>query len=162
SGTDAGALLTTAVRDGDHYVLNGTKNFVTNGAFADLFVLFARTNPDPTVKQHGISAFLVERTNKGFTVGKSEHKMGIRGSSTTSLFLDGCRVPAANLLGKEGEGFKIALSTLDGGRIGIAAQACGIAMACLEASVKYAKERRQFDQPISNFQAIQWKLAEMA
>ena len=162
SGTDAGALITTAVRDGDHYVLNGTKNFVTNGAIADLFVLFARTNPDQASKTSGISALLVERTMKGLSAGKPEHKMGIRGSSTTTLFLDGCRVPAANLLGKEGEGFKIALSTLDGGRIGIASQACGIAMACLDASVKYAKERRQFDQPIANFQAIQWKIAEMA
>ena len=161
SGTDAAALITTAAKDGDHYVLNGTKNFVTNGGFADLFILFARTNPDPAAK-HAISAFLVERTMKGLTVGKSEHKMGIRGSSTTTLFLDGCRVPRANLLGQEGEGFKIALSTLDGGRIGIAAQACGIAMACLEASVKYARERKQFDQPIANFQAIQWKIAEMA
>jgi alkylation response protein AidB-like acyl-CoA dehydrogenase len=162
SGTDAGALLTTAVRDGDSYVINGTKNFVTNGAIADLFVLFARTNPDQSVKQQGISAFLVERGSKGLVVGKPEHKMGIRGSSTTTLFLDAVRVPRENLLGQEGEGFKIALSTLDGGRIGIAAQACGIAMACLDASVKYAKERRQFDQPIANFQAIQWKLAEMA
>jgi alkylation response protein AidB-like acyl-CoA dehydrogenase len=162
SGTDAGALLTTAVRDGDSYVLNGTKNFVTNGAIAHLFVLFARTNPDQSVKQQGISAFLVERGLKGLVVGKPEHKMGIRGSSTTTLFLDAVRVPRENLLGQEGEGFKIALSTLDGGRIGIAAQACGIAMACLDASVKYAKERRQFDQPIANFQAIQWKLAEMS
>ncbi len=161
SGTDAAALITTAVKDGDHYVLNGNKNFVTNGGFADLFVLFARTTPNPAAK-HSISAFLVERTMKGLTVGKSEHKMGIRGSSTTTLFLDGCRVPRANLLGQEGEGFKIALSTLDGGRIGIAAQACGIAMACLDASVKYARERKQFDQPIANFQAIQWKIAEMA
>jgi len=162
SGTDAGALMTTAVKEGDAFVLNGTKNFVTNGAIADLFVLFARTNPDLSVKQHGISAFLVERSMKGLTAGKPEHKMGIRGSSTTTLFLDGVRVPRSNLLGQEAEGFKIALSTLDGGRIGIAAQACGIAMACLEASAKYAKERRQFDQPIGNFQAIQWKIAEMA
>jgi butyryl-CoA dehydrogenase len=162
SGTDAGALLTSAVREGDTYVLGGNKNFVTNGAIADLFILFARTNPDLSVKQHGITAFLVERSMKGLTVGKPEHKMGIRGSSTTTLFLDGVRVPRANLLGQEGEGFKIALSTLDGGRIGIAAQACGIAMACLEASAKYAKERRQFDQPIASFQAIQWKIAEMA
>ena len=162
SGTDAGALLTSAVKEGDTYVLSGTKNFVTNGALANLFILFARTNPDLSVKQHGITAFLVERSLKGLTVGKPEHKMGIRGSSTTTLFLDGVRVPAANLLGQEGEGFKIALSTLDGGRIGIAAQACGIAVACLEASAKYAKERRQFDQPIGSFQAIQWKIAEMA
>jgi butyryl-CoA dehydrogenase len=162
SGTDAAALITTATKDGSDYVINGTKNFVTNGGFADLFILFARTDPSPTAKQTGISAFIVERTMKGLAVGKSEKKMGIRGSSTTTLFFDGCRVPAANVLGKVGDGLKIALSTLDGGRIGIASQACGIAMACLDASVKYAKERRQFDRPIGDFQAIQWKIAEMA
>jgi alkylation response protein AidB-like acyl-CoA dehydrogenase len=162
SGTDAGALLTTAKADGDHYVLNGTKNFVTNGSFADVYIVFARTNPDPALKHEGISAILVERSTPGLTVGKPEKKMGIRGSSTTTLFFDQARVPKANLLGKEGEGFKIALHTLDGGRIGIAAQAAGIAAACLEASVKYAKERQQFDRPIAEFQAIQWKLAEMA
>jgi len=162
SGTDAAALITTAVRDGGDFVINGAKNFVTNGGFADLFILFARTNQAPEAKQSGISAFLVERTSKGLTVGKSEKKMGIRGSSTTTLFFDSCRIPAANLLGKEGEGFKIALSTLDGGRIGIASQATGIAMACLDASIKYAKERKQFDRPMRDFQAIQWKIAEMA
>jgi butyryl-CoA dehydrogenase len=162
SGTDAAALITTATRDGGDYVINGTKNFVTNGGFADLFVLFARTDTRPEAKQTGITAFLVERTTKGLTVGKPEKKMGIRGSSTTTLFFDGCRVPADNVLGKEGDGLKIALSTLDGGRIGIASQATGIATACLEASVKYAKERKQFDRPIGDFQAIQWKIAEMA
>jgi butyryl-CoA dehydrogenase len=162
SGTDAAALITSAARDGGDYVINGTKNFVTNGGFADLFILFARTDSSPSAKQTGISAFLVERTSKGLTVGKPEKKMGIRGSSTTTLFFDGCRVPKANLLGKEGDGLKIALSTLDGGRIGIASQACGIAVACLDASIKYAKERRQFDRPIGEFQAIQWKISEMA
>jgi len=162
SGTDAAALITTAVKDGDDYVITGTKNFVTNGGFADLFILFARTDSSPTAKQTGISAFIVERTRKGLTVGKPEKKMGIRGSSTTSLFFDGCRVPKANLLGREGDGLKIALSTLDGGRIGIASQACGIAMACLDASIRYAKERRQFDRPIGDFQAIQWKISDMA
>jgi alkylation response protein AidB-like acyl-CoA dehydrogenase len=162
SGTDAAALITTAVKDGGDYVINGTKNFVTNGGFADLFILFARTDPSPSAKQTGITAFLVERTSKGLTVGKAEKKMGIRGSSTTSLFFDGCRVPAANVLGKVGDGLKIALSTLDGGRVGIASQACGIAMACLDASIKYARERKQFDRPIGDFQAIQWKIAEMA
>jgi len=162
SGTDAAALITTAAKDGDAYVITGTKNFVTNGGFADFFILFARTDASPTAKQTGISAFLVEKTWKGLTVGKPEKKMGIRGSSTTTLFFDGCRVPKSNLLGKEGDGLKIALSTLDGGRVGIASQACGIAMACLEASIKYAKERRQFDRPIGDFQAIQWKIAEMA
>jgi alkylation response protein AidB-like acyl-CoA dehydrogenase len=162
SGTDAAALITTAVKDGGDYIINGTKNFVTNGGFADLFILFARTDPSPSAKQTGITAFLVERTSKGLTVGKAEKKMGIRGSSTTSLFFDGCRVPAANVLGKVGDGLKIALSTLDGGRVGIASQACGIAMACLDASIKYARERKQFDRPIGDFQAIQWKIAEMA
>jgi len=162
SGTDAAALITTATREGGDFVIRGTKNFVTNGGFADLFVLFARTDTRPEAKQTGITAFLVERAWKGLTVGKPEKKMGIRGSSTTSLFFDGCRVPASNILGKEGDGLKIALSTLDGGRIGIASQATGIAMACLDASVKYAKERKQFDRPIGDFQAIQWKIAEMA
>jgi len=162
SGTDAGALLTTAKRDGDDYVLRGTKNFVTNGGIADLFVVYVRTTNDPAKKHEAISALLVERGTKGLTVGKPEHKMGIRGSTTTTLFFEECRVPRANLLGKEGEGFKIAMNTLDGGRIGIAAQAAGIAQACLDESVKYAKERKQFDEPIGNFQAIQWKLAEMA
>jgi alkylation response protein AidB-like acyl-CoA dehydrogenase len=158
SGTDAAALVATATREGDDWILNGVKNFVTNGGFADLFVLFARTGPDKT---GGITAFLVERASKGFTVGPAEKKMGIRGSSTTTLYLDQVRVPGSNVLGAVGEGFKIAMSTLDGGRIGIASQAIGIAEACLAASVKYAKERRQFDRPIADFQAIQWKIAEM-
>jgi alkylation response protein AidB-like acyl-CoA dehydrogenase len=162
SGTDAAALITTAAKDGDHWVLNGTKNFVTNGGFADLFVLFARTDASPEAKSSGITAFLVERGFKGFSVGKPEKKMGIRGSSTTMLFLDGVRVPAANVLGAVGEGFKIAMQTLDGGRIGIACQALGIAEACLAASVKYARDRKQFDRPIADFQAIQWKIAQMA
>jgi alkylation response protein AidB-like acyl-CoA dehydrogenase len=162
SGTDAAALITTAVKDGDHWVLNGTKNFVTNGGFADLFVLFARTDTAPEAKTSGITAFLVERGFKGCSVGKPERKMGIRGSSTTMVFLDGVRVPAANVLGAVGEGFKIAMQTLDGGRIGIACQALGIAEACLAASVKYARDRRQFDRPIADFQAIQWKIAQMA
>jgi alkylation response protein AidB-like acyl-CoA dehydrogenase len=162
SGSDAAALRTSAVRDGDAYVLDGTKNFVTNGSIAHLFVLFARTDPGAEKPSRGISAFLVERGTPGLTVGKPEHKLGIRGSSTTQLFLERCRVPAERLLGAEGEGFKIALSTLDGGRIGIAAQAIGIAQACLDASVAYAGQRRQFGQTIDSFQAIQWKLADMA
>jgi alkylation response protein AidB-like acyl-CoA dehydrogenase len=162
SGSDAGALLTTAVRDGSDYVVNGTKNFVTNGGIADVFVCYVRTSPDPAVKHDAISAIIVERGTPGFTVGKPEHKMGIRGSTTTTLFFQDCRVPRSNLLGEEGHGFKVAMNTLDGGRVGIAAQATGIAQACLQASVKYAKERRQFDHPIADFQAIQWKLAEMA
>lgn len=162
SGSDAGALITTAVRDGSQFVINGTKNFVTNGGFADLFVVFARTGRDANVKHAAITAFVVEKGSKGFTVGKPEAKMGIRGSSTTCLFFEDCRVPAENVLGVEGEGFKVAMATLDGGRIGIAAQAVGIATACLEESVKYAKERRQFGVAIGSFEAIQWKLAEMA
>ena len=162
SGTDAAALSTTAKRDGEHYVLNGTKNFVTNGGFARTFVVYARTNTDPAAKHKGISAFFVDRAAPGFSVGIPEKKMGIRGSSTTTLTLDNVRVPAIDRLGAEGEGFKIAMSTLDGGRIGIAAQAVGIAQACLDASIKYAKERQQFGKPIADFQAIQWKLAEMA
>jgi alkylation response protein AidB-like acyl-CoA dehydrogenase len=159
SGTDAAALVTSAVKDGDAWVLNGVKNFVTNGGFADLFVLFARTSPEKTA---GITAFLVERTFPGLSVGRAERKMGIHGSSTTTLYLENVRVPAENVLGEVGEGFKIAMSTLDGGRIGIASQACGIAQACLDASVKYARERKQFGRPIGDFQAIQWKIAEMA
>jgi alkylation response protein AidB-like acyl-CoA dehydrogenase len=162
SGTDAAALSTTAKREGDAYVLNGTKNFVTNGGFAKTFIVYARSNTDPAAKHKGISAFFVDRAAPGFSVGIPEKKMGIRGSSTTTLTLDNVRVPAADRLGAEGEGFKIAMSTLDGGRIGIAAQAVGIAQACLDASIKYAKERQQFGKPIAEFQAIQWKLAEMA
>jgi alkylation response protein AidB-like acyl-CoA dehydrogenase len=162
SGTDAAALRTTARREGEHYVLNGTKNFVTNGGFAKHFIVYARSNPDPAARHNGISAFFVERSAAGFSVGPPEKKMGIRGSSTTTLTLDNVRVPAVDRLGAEGEGFKIAMSTLDGGRIGIAAQAVGISQACLDASLKYAKERKQFGKPIADFQAIQWKLAEMA
>jgi butyryl-CoA dehydrogenase len=162
SGSDAGALRATAVRDGNHFVLNGTKNFVTNGGIADVFVVFARTHPDPAMKTKGISAFLVERTAKGLVVGKHESKMGIRGSTTTELAFQDCRIPASSLLGAENEGFKIAMITLDGGRIGIAAQAVGIAQACLEACLKYAEERKQFGKAIGEFQAIQWKIANMA
>jgi butyryl-CoA dehydrogenase len=162
SGSDAGALRATAVRDGNHFILNGTKNFVTNGGIADLFIVFARTHPDPALKTKGISAILVERGTQGLVVGKNESKLGIRGSTTTELAFQDCRVPVANLVGNENEGFKVAMITLDGGRIGIAAQAVGIAQACLDASAKYAKERRQFGKPIGDFQAIQWKLANMA
>ncbi|HZN63374.1 MAG TPA: acyl-CoA dehydrogenase [Planctomycetota bacterium] len=162
SGSDAGALRATAVRKGGHWVLNGTKNFVTNGGIADIFIVFARTHPDPALKTKGISAILVERTAKGLVVGKHESKLGIRGSTTTELAFQDCQVPLENLVGGENEGFKVAMVTLDGGRIGIAAQAVGIAQACLDASIKYAKERRQFGKPIGEFQAIQWKLANMA
>lgn len=162
SGTDAASLICSAVRDGNSYILNGTKNFVTNGGIADIFIVFTRTHPDKSLKAKGISAFIVERGMKGFTIGKSEKKLGIKGSSTVELHFEDCRVPAENLLGKENEGFKIAMHTLDGGRIGISAQAIGIAEASLAASIKYSKERKQFDKFLAEFQAIQWKLAEMA
>ena len=160
SGSDAAAMRTSARRDGDAWVLNGTKNFITNGASADIALVFAQT--DPQTRHRGIAAFVVEKGTPGFSVGKLEHKLGIRGSDTAQLLFQDCRVPAANLLGDVGEGFKIALSTLDGGRISIAAQAVGIARACLEDSLAYAQEREAFGKKIVEFQAIQWKLADMA
>jgi len=161
SGSDAAAMRTTARRgDGDAWVLNGTKNFITNGAFADLTVVFAQT--DPAQRHKGIVAFVVEKGTPGFTVGKLEKKLGIRGSDTAQLHFSDVRVPDDHRLGEVGDGFKIALSTLDGGRIGIAAQAVGIARACLEDSLAYAKERHAFGQRIADFQAIQAKLADMA
>ena len=160
AGSDAAALATTAVEDGDHFVLNGTKLWVTNGADAGLYIVYTRTDPDQP-KARGISAFLVPRDTPGLTVGKKELKAGIRGSSTTEILLENVRVPKENLLGERGRGFHLAMDTLDGGRIGIASQAVGIGQACLEASVKYSNERQQFDQPLANFQAIQWKIADM-
>lgn len=160
SGSDAASLRTTAIRRGDQYVLNGTKLFVTNGSRADAIVLFAST--DPALRDKGITAFLVEPSFPGFRVGKREEKMGLRASDTAELVLEDCQVPVGNRIGAEGEGFKIALASLVNGRAGIAAQAVGIAQACLDASIRYAKERRQFGQPIAQFQAIQWKLANMA
>ena len=160
SGSDAGSLRTTAVRRGDQYVLNGTKLFVTNGSRAGVIILFAST--DPSLRDKGITAFAVEPSFPGFRVGKQEEKMGLRASDTAELVLEDCRVPAENRIGEEGEGFKIALTSLANGRAGIAAQAVGIAQACLDASVRYAKERRQFGRPIAEFQAIQGKLASMA
>jgi alkylation response protein AidB-like acyl-CoA dehydrogenase len=160
SGSDAAGLVTSAVKDGDAFVLNGTKNFITTGAEADLVIAMVRT--DPSHKTRGITAFLVESGWKGFAVGKKEDKMGLRSSSTVQLVFEDLRVPAANVLGEVGIGFKIAMHTLDGGRIGIAAQAVGIAQACLDASLKYAEEREAFDQQIGKFQAVQFKLANMA
>jgi len=160
AGTDAASIQTRGVKDGDHYVFNGTKLWITTGADADLFTVFVKTDPEARVK--GISAFLVEKGTKGFSVGKKEDKLGLRASSTTELVFEDCRVPAKNMLGSEGEGFKIALATLDGGRIGIGTQSVGIARACLEASVAYAREREQFGKKIGEFQAIQWKIADMA
>jgi alkylation response protein AidB-like acyl-CoA dehydrogenase len=161
SGSDAAALETRAVLDGDDYVLTGTKIWVTSGSMAGLVIVYARTNPDVS-NAKGISAFLVPTDTPGCNVGKKEKKVGIRGSPAVEIQFDGCRVPATSLLGELDQGFKIALDTLDGGRIGIAAQAVGIGQACLEASIAYANVRQQFGKPISSFQAIQWKLADMA
>jgi butyryl-CoA dehydrogenase len=160
AGSDAGNVQTTAVLDGDQYVVNGTKIFVTSGASADIVVLFAST--DKAAKAKGMSAFIVEKGMKGFAVGKKEDKMGMRASDTAELIFEDCRIPKENLLGSEGDGFGIALKTLDGGRIGVAAQAVGIGQACLEAAIQYSKERKQFGKPICAFQAIQWLLADMA
>jgi alkylation response protein AidB-like acyl-CoA dehydrogenase len=161
AGSDAASLQTMAVRDGDHWVLNGTKLWVTNGAWAGLYVVYARTNTGVS-KSKGISAFVVPRDTPGLSVGKHEKKTGIRGSCSVEIVLENARIPAGNLLGEVDRGFMLAMDTLDGGRIGIAAQAIGIGRACLEASVKYAKEREQFGRPIAEFQAIQWKIADMA
>ncbi|TQR32285.1 acyl-CoA dehydrogenase [Lysinibacillus sphaericus] len=160
AGSDAGSLQSKAVRDGDEYVINGSKVFITNGGEADVYIVFASTKP--TEKTHGISAFIVEKGTQGLIVGKDEHKMGLHGSRTVQLTFDNCRIPAANLLGEEGEGFKIAMANLDVGRIGIAAQALGIAEAALEAATAYAKERVQFGKPIAAQQGVGFKLADMA
>ena len=160
AGSDAGALRTLARRKGDGYVLSGSKVFVTNGVAAHTFVVYATL--DPALRHKGICAFIVERGFPGLRLGKPEHKMGITCSGSVEIVFDGCEVPAENLLGKEGEGFKIAMATLDGGRIGIAAQAIGIATAALEESLSYSRNREAFGRPIADFQAIQWKLADMA
>ena len=159
AGTDASGQQTTAVLDGDHYVLNGSKCFITNGSVADVFVVFAMT--DPKMGNRGISAFIVEKGFKGFSQGKHEKKMGIRGSSTCDLIFEDCIVPKENLLGKEGAGFKIAMATLDGGRIGIAAQALGIGEGAINEAIKYTSERVQFKKRISSFQNTQFQLADM-
>ncbi|MBM4170080.1 MAG: acyl-CoA dehydrogenase [Ignavibacteria bacterium] len=160
AGSDATNQRTTATNDGDSYVLNGTKNFITNGANADVVLVMAATDRSRGAK--GVSAFIVDKGSKGFSVAKKEKKLGIRSSDTVSLAFEDCRVPKENLIGEEGFGIKFALKTLDGGRIGIAAQALGIAQASLDAAVKYSKERKAFEKPIANFQAIQFKLADMA
>ncbi|GAC1702937.1 MAG: acyl-CoA dehydrogenase AcdA [Candidatus Limnocylindrales bacterium] len=160
AGSDAKSMRTTARVDGSGWVLSGTKNFITNGASADTVLVFAQT--DPALGHKGIAAFVVDKTASGLTVGKIEHKLGIRGSDTAQLVFDECRIAGDQLLGAVGEGFKIALSTLDGGRISIAAQAVGIARACLEDALAYAKERTAFGKPIADLQAIQWMLADMA
>ena len=159
AGTDAAGQQTTAVLDGDNYILNGSKIFITNGGVADTFIVFAMT--DKSQGTRGISAFIVEKDFPGFSIGKKEEKLGIRASSTTELIMENCVVPKENLIGKEGKGFSIAMKTLDGGRIGIAAQALGIAEGAYEESVKYMKERKQFGRPLSAFQGLQWMIAEM-
>ncbi len=160
SGSDAGGMRTTAVRDGDDWVLNGSKNFITNGGIADTAVVMAVT--DHAAGKKGISAFVVERGTPGFRAGKKEDKLGVRSSDTSELVLEDCRVPAVNLIGREGMGFVDTLKILDKGRVGIAAFSVGIAQASLEASMRYALERKQFGHPIADFQAIQFKIAEMA
>ncbi|TFJ93387.1 acyl-CoA dehydrogenase [Lentibacillus salicampi] len=160
SGSDAAGMKTVAKQDGDDYILNGNKVWITNGGVADIYIVFALTDPERGNK--GISAFIVEKDMEGFTTGKKEKKLGIRSSPTTELIFDNCRVPKENLLGEEGQGFKIAMSTLDGGRNGIAAQALGIAQGALDAAADYAKEREQFGKPIAANQGISFKLADMA
>jgi alkylation response protein AidB-like acyl-CoA dehydrogenase len=160
AGSDAASIKTTAIREGDFYIINGTKRFITNGSFSDFVILFAMT--DKAKGHRGISAIIVERGTPGFSVGKEERKLGIRATNTCELIFDDCKVPVANRLGEEGQGFRIALSILDFGRIGIAAQAIGIARAAYEASLDYARTRVQFGRPIAEFQAIQWMLADMA
>jgi alkylation response protein AidB-like acyl-CoA dehydrogenase len=160
SGSDAGGMRTNARLDGDNYILNGSKIFITNGGIADIYIVFAVT--DPTSKHKGTTAFIVEKGFEGFSVGKKESKLGIRSSPTTEIIFEDCKVPKENVLGEIGEGFKIAMMTLDGGRNGIAAQAVGIAQGALDAAVAYAKEREQFGKPIAAQQGISFKLADMA
>ncbi|GAB4377738.1 MAG: acyl-CoA dehydrogenase AcdA [Salibacteraceae bacterium] len=160
TGSDAGGMNTTAVRDGDHWVLNGSKNFITHGISGDVAVVVARTGEKGD--SHGMSAFVVEKGTPGFSGGKKEDKLGMRASETASLFFDNCRIPHENLLGKEGEGFIQAMKVLDGGRISIAALALGIAQGAFEAAKAYSKQREQFGRPICEFQAIAFKLADLA
>lgn len=159
AGTDASGQQTFAVEDGDSYILNGTKIFITNAEYASVYVIIAMTDKSKGTK--GISAFIVEASTPGFSIGKKEKKMGIRGSATCELIFENCRVPKENLLGKIGEGFKVAMWTLDGGRIGIASQALGIAQGAMDETVKYTKERKQFGKSISQFQNTQFQLADM-
>jgi alkylation response protein AidB-like acyl-CoA dehydrogenase len=160
SGSDAGSARTTAVRKGDKWVLNGTKTFITNGSYADVMVVVAVT--DRTAKTHGLSAFIVEKGTKGFRPGKKENKLGLRASDTAEMIFEDCEIPAENLLGKEGDGFIDSMRVLDGGRISIAALSLGIGQGAYESALNYSKERKQFGKAIAEFQAIQWKLADMA
>jgi alkylation response protein AidB-like acyl-CoA dehydrogenase len=160
AGSDAGATLTRAVRDGDEWVVNGQKIYITNGSIADLVVFTAKTDPEKGTR--GISSFIVEKGTPGFKPGRDERKMGLKGSVTSELFFENCRIPAENLLGGKNEGFKQFLITLDAGRVAIAALAVGLAQGAYERSIEYAKGREQFGQPIAEFQAIRWMLADMA
>jgi butyryl-CoA dehydrogenase len=160
AGSDPGAMEATAVLKGDKYILNGSKRFITNGGEAGIFIVFAKT--DPAAGTKGITGFIIERGSKGFTLGKHENLLGLRGTANCELIFDDCEVPAENVLGKVGEGFKVALGTIDVSRIDIGAQAVGIAQAALEKSITYSKERKQFGRPICEFEMIQAKLAEMA
>ena len=160
AGSDAGAIRTRAVRDGDGWVLNGEKTFITNGSLADVLVVTAKTDPEQGT--HGISAFIVEKDTPGFHVVRDEKKMGLKGSVTSQLSFEDCRVPAENLLGKENEGFRQLMVTLDAGRLAISAMAVGLAQGALDKAAAYAKERVQFHQPIARFEAIQWMIADMA
>jgi alkylation response protein AidB-like acyl-CoA dehydrogenase len=160
AGSDPGGMITRAVRDGDEWVINGTKNWITNLGIADFYVVFAKTDPDAG-RSRGVSAFVVEADRPGFSVGKLEHKLGIRGSPTGQPIFEDVRVPASNLIGDEGHGMRVALGTLDHSRLGVAAQALGIAQGATDYAAAYARERRQFGAPINSFQAIQFKLADM-
>jgi alkylation response protein AidB-like acyl-CoA dehydrogenase len=160
SGSDASNMRTFAKKEGDHYVINGTKNWVTNGINGDIVILFCMT--EKNVGYKGISAFVVEKGTLGLSTGKKENKLGIRASDTCELYFENCLIPCGNMIGEEGQGFKVAMKALGGGRIGIAAQALGLARAALDASISYAKERKQFGKTIGEFGAIQNKLADMA
>ena len=160
SGSDAGGMRTTAIRDGDYYILNGSKHFTTNASIAGIYVIMAIT--DRSSAEHGISAFVIERDTPGLSIGKKENKLGMRASDTAAVILEDCRIPAKNLLGKEGNGFADSMQILDGGRISIAALSVGMAQGAYEHALKYAKTRKQFGKLISEFQAIRFKLADMA
>ncbi len=160
AGSDAGSITVRAEDRGDHYLINGTKIFITHGAYADVINLIART--DPKKGSRGLSAFIIEKSFPGFSIGSTEEKMGLRASNTVELIFEDCRVPKENLLGREGQGFAIAMNALDSGRIGISSQAVGIARACLDEAISYARQRRQFGRNIGSFQAIQWMIADMA
>ncbi len=160
AGSDAASIQTTAVKEGDHYILNGSKIFITNGGVAGTVIVMALT--DKSKGHRGMSAFIVEKGTEGFSIGSKENTMGVHGSDTSELVFENCRVPEENILGTEGMGFKIGMTALDGGRIGIAAQALGIAEAAMDESIRYSKEREQFGRPIAKFQAVQWMIANMA